>query len=600
MAPIKLLLDSSTCPHPAVVPNSVSLLLKKAPSGRLFYSSILCCAAALALALSWVHPNHYPPWIVFENEMLAFAGVGIAAFARYSFGGELIRVGNYARLLCILLIVVLVQYGIGMITWQDCALGVLYTVSFAVSVALGHVAWRGCASHRVVFEDFVLLLALFTILLSSAAVLVQWLNVESHYQLWVAASGDFRPFGNLGQPNNQGTLLVIGVLLVDILYRRRVFSAAVSSANLVVLLPAIVATGSRTALLSSVLASVYLTCIKRHRHMQFTLGWLLALLGLYIANPWLSSQFGSNQEMRLTENISSSPRLLIYKQLLMAISENPWSGYGWMQTAYAQSLVSAHIPGGYEVNYAHNFVLDWIVWFGVPIGLLTIAIAIFFFLRNWRMAAFQYKLAHVLLLPVIVHSMLEFPYAYAFFLFPFGMLLGYLSPKECVRDTATRLRNCLENGLLCLLFFLSSIFGILVAVDYMRLAEDFRVIRFENRKVGTVPDGFEMTSPWILTDVRDVFDVFRYTPREGESLDRIAQIQQLAMQERFPLIHVKLISVYVLNNRLKDAEFEFNRFRNLYGLSVVKWGQGLLKDAYCPGDTKNKPNANACHFLSSP
>lgn len=596
----KRLLPRTSCLQAAVVPNSLAKIFEKAPTGRFFYSRVLYGTAGFALAMSWLHPNHYPPWVVFENEMLAFAGLGLAVVARCIRGGAYPWRGIYVRLLYAIAAVVLMQYGLGVISWQNCALGVVYLVAFAAAVGLGQ-AWRGDVCKRAIYENGALLVTLFAILLSAAVVLAQGMKIDGHYPGWVAASGEFRPFGNLGQPNNQGTLLVTGVLLVEMLRRRKILSAVAASVILFVLLPAIVMTGSRTALLSALLASAYLACVGRRRDVPFTMGWLAILLVLYAISPWFVSLLGGQSEGRLMESMGSSPRLHIYQQLLGAIAENPWMGYGWMQTAYAQSVASIHIHGGYEATYAHNFVLDWVTWFGMPFGFLSIGFAVFLFVSNWRNAPMKNKLTHTLLLPFIVHSMLEFPYAYAFFLLPFGMLLGYLSTSEWASYTDNFWRRRLNYGLYLLSISFASVLGILVSVDYMQLAEDFRVLRFENKKVGSLPAGFEMTKPWVLTDLRDGFDAFRYTPRAGESSEQIAKIQKIAMRDRFPAIHVKLISVYVLNNRLDDAEFEFNRFRNLYGSGVVKWGQGILQDAYCLGDKVNMTNIQrACGILQGP
>ena len=52
---------------------------KKAPSGRLFYYQILG-GLALVLGLAcWLNPNHYAPWVVFENEAMAFASILLAS-----------------------------------------------------------------------------------------------------------------------------------------------------------------------------------------------------------------------------------------------------------------------------------------------------------------------------------------------------------------------------------------------------------------------------------------------------------------------------------------------------------------------------------------
>jgi O-antigen ligase len=52
-------------------------------------------------------------------------------------------------------------------------------------------------------------------------------------------------------------------------------------------------------------------------------------------------------------------RLAIWQQMLHAIAERPWFGYGWHQTSVAYTLISDQFQGPVWVKSAHNFILDF-------------------------------------------------------------------------------------------------------------------------------------------------------------------------------------------------------------------------------------------------
>ncbi len=82
--------------------------------------------------------------------------------------------------------------------------------------------------------------------------------------------------------------------------------------------------------------------------------------------------------MQLREQRAICHRLAIWQQILHAIAERPWFGYGWHQTSVAYTLISDQFQGPVWVKSAHNFILDFIVWNG-----LVIAIPFFAYLSYW-------------------------------------------------------------------------------------------------------------------------------------------------------------------------------------------------------------------------
>jgi hypothetical protein len=580
----QLQLANNFCLLAAVVPNLLLGYVKKAPEGRLFYSGCLSWLALMIMLYSWLAPMHYLPWVVFENEFLAFLSL-ILAIGALKIKGKIKPVNKYLLIANIILIIIIMQCWSGLISGQVAALGFLYVSGFALAAVAGenYRIWLNDCGLKL--QEWILLSVLFAILLSACIVVAQWIGIEQEFPSWMALAGGGRAFGNLGQPNNQGTLLVTGVILVDLLWRKRLLAITSCVFFLLLLISAIAMTASRTSLLAAVLSGVYLLCQNREkRNRGFTFLWALAVPCLFVTMPWLKSAYifaYEIQSARGFESLSGSPRIAIYSQLLKAVAEAPFFGFGWMQTAYAQSVSAATNYVGYETSYSHNLVLDLVLWFGLPIALLLVYFCICVIQTDYRAAPKETRVYFAVLIPFALHSALEFPFSYAFFLLPSAFILGFIPSKS--EDCMCRLRAArFAQPILFNIIGVGGLFlGALVAIDYMKLAEDFRVLRFNSKNIGKIPDGFVMTDPMILVDMRDAFDVFVYKPSPNVDPAMLEKIRYAALREHWPSAHVKLISQRILLQDFEGARLEYVIFRNLYAPGIVSWGVGGLKDAYC-------------------
>lgn len=571
---------------------------KKAPSGRLFYYQILG-GLALVLGLAcWLNPNHYAPWVVFENEAMAFASILFAALALIVLNRRPALERAYTSRLFVTMLVVLVQFGFGMISWQSLGLGGLYLGAFVISISVGHCLHADSKTEDEALETKALVFVLLAAILSSGVVLGQWLRIGDYYPLLLSEHGSNRPFGNLGQPNNQATLLMTGIVCTELLLRKNALSLSVACISVLTLLPAIAATGSRTAVLSAVAIVVYLAVVARTKKVGFSVGWLLVLLALFVLLPkW--GVAGNPDSSRLGELVTDSPRLHIYNQLLWAISDAPWTGYGWMQTAYAQSIAAAHVFGGVETDFAHNIVIDFLVWFGIPLGSMLLLSFCFTVTSNWRRSTIQYKQAYVVLVPFVVHSLLEFPFAYAFFLLPVGLVLGYLGTQAVAKNDAYSMPIRNRYAAFVSLFAVTTLLALTVCNDYLGLAEDFRVLRFENRNVGKVPPSFQPSAPLVLTDLRYMMEVIRFTPRPGKGSEEVERLREYVLRAHNPSAHVKLISQDILDGKFQNMTGEVQRFRNLYGEKIVNLGLSSLSSAYCDTSMLQQSTQQVCSNLST-
>jgi O-antigen ligase len=160
------------------------------------------------------------------------------------------------------------------------------------------------------------------------------------------------------------------------------------------------------------------------------LPWLVALS---LLGTWAGTIGGGNEAptsgVRLYEQVSgSSARLAILRTGWAAFLESPWLGQGAGNYSWASFVVAAAQPEGAQFmvsEHAHNLILNLLVEFGAPVALavaiVLLAWAAAFLRQPWQPA---HAWCAAVLGMVAIHSMLEYPLWYAYFLGPTAVLLG--------------------------------------------------------------------------------------------------------------------------------------------------------------------------------
>lgn len=283
---------------------------------------------------------------------------------------------------------------------------------------------------------------------------------------WIARSSFVgRAVGNLRQPNHLATLLVWAAIAAVWLAQRRGWSLAPLLGLLALLVTSLVMTASRTGLWFGVplllLWGLLDRQLDRAQRIALLLTPLLALLawgGLHVWAEWSGATFGA--EARLDSEGAGSPsRIKILLNSWELLKQQPWTGVGWGEFNRAWTLTPFPDRPIAFFDHNHNLPLQLLVELGVPLGgtvllLLTLAFAAAVRLA-WRAQgtqALERRAALMLILIAGVHSMLEYPLWYAYFLLPtayaFGLCLAAEGPSA-VRPPRLALHRAV--GLLLLL-----------------------------------------------------------------------------------------------------------------------------------------------------
>ena len=149
---------------------------------------------------------------------------------------------------------------------------------------------------------------------------------------------------------------------------------------------------------------------------------------------------------------------------------HPWAGVGFGEFNFAWTLTP--FPGRPVAffDHTHNIVLQFAVELGVPLAALVLGLLCWSLLAAWRAAQDSARRAAlVMVLMILLHSLLEYPLWYAYFLLPAAFAFGLcFQPRDESADAVpASSRPLLIASLLLMLGGVGSV------ADYSRVVAIF-------------------------------------------------------------------------------------------------------------------------------
>jgi O-antigen ligase len=395
----------------------------------------------LAIGFMWVLPflyyKHGLPITTFYQEwgaaMLGLFAMLLLLTKRYWQQPEIPRI---VVLPIILMLLILLQALLGrMAYFSHALLTSLYLLWAALLMMMGH-------QLRKEFDLPTLVTVLAGVLVIGAE-LGALAGVLQHYR-WptflnyvVAGKTGTAVVGNMGQPNHFADYTTLGLISLGLLYLRGKLRAGLVAVLAMPLLFVLVLSGSRSVWL-------YLLCLcalafwwqRRDPAMRRLLHYcalLLAGFGLMhwlVQIPWLTGINGNHTTLdRLTSQVGgSSIRLHIWYESWLIFKQFPLLGAGFGQFAWQHFLLgpalqNTNIAGLY--NNAHNLIMQTAAEMGLA-GLATWLAALVLWVRQAINAprTLDHWWGYAILSVLGIHSLLEYPLWYAYFIGIAALLLG--------------------------------------------------------------------------------------------------------------------------------------------------------------------------------
>lgn len=383
--------------------------------------------------LPFLVPHHREPLATFFNELMA-VGLGIfaAAILMRRSAWLSFRLPVIIIVPAGLIVVLALQIANGMaVYWQQHMLVALYLGWALLLMIVGAELRREFGSEKVVpVMAWALLIGG---LLSVAIVAMQMAGFNHSFLIFPRQGG----YGaNIAQVNQLADYL--GLALGSLVYlaaskRLRMPMAALLA---ILLLFALVLTGARMGWIYVIMLSVGGWLAGRSRSSAaWRALWLIpAFAALQVLVPYLP--IGGVPMMPAQKIIAGmqgpSIRMQFIREAWQIFLSHPWLGAGWGQFGWQDFLMASQFPdhAGWTHN-AHNIVLQLLAECGIP-GAIILLAGMSFWIKQAAARPFSAERWWVLaLLGVLaVHSLLEYPLWYAYFLGPAAFLLGFGSEKS--------------------------------------------------------------------------------------------------------------------------------------------------------------------------
>jgi len=396
--------------------------------------SLLCLG--LMVVLPFMARAQAPPTPSFLAEVIA-AALGLLACVSLSALGTRMAFPRSALVFPAFAAIIVVQLSFGWLAFpQQGLLAMLYLAWAGVLSVLAATLRREMGLERVVAA-----LAWFLTLgavLNCAVGLAQQFDSYGPFGRYVLEASKERVWGNLAQPNHLADYLSLGLASVGFLFATRRLHTLLAALIATVAVYVLIQTGTRAVLLylGAMFAGAAWIAWRRPDPVHRRLATFVVLcLGAYVLLPPLlrelapaslgsSGAWGRWRADALTHDLRGRLWSAAWHMFLQA----PWLGHGLREYAHQYFQINPHLPpravGGFH-DHAHNLPLHVMAEFGVA-GLAVLVLATLAWIRGllrlpagaaaWWVGA----LAAVLGL----HSMLEYPLWYAFFLGPAALILG--------------------------------------------------------------------------------------------------------------------------------------------------------------------------------
>ena len=531
----------------------------------------------VGLALGWLLPNHYVPWAAFHMDAWIATGLAIAAAVVIFRSKQPMAVHRSTLFFAVVAAIPFVQFWFGLLSFVGQAwIGSAFIVGLAVAIAVGGY-WEVVSPGQPI--DGLFAAIGIAAIVSVGLQLYQWLGLGVDVlDLWVMSSPDTRAFANFAQPNQLATFLLWGLLAGAWSLLRGHIRPSVALLLALFLLFGVALTQSRTAFIA-VIGLALATFGWRKlwpRSVLWASAGLVAYFVLCVAVlPFLSSTLGLNETLGMVARTDTSIRRAGLMLFLDAAMQAPWFGYGWSQSAVAQIAVAAqHAKLGTIFMHAHNLFLDLVIWCGIPLGVLLSVVIVWWFVDKTKRVVDQRDALLVMFVAVVGwHAMLELPLHYAYMLLPTGLVIGVLNSR--LAEPVTFFLR--KRDFVCV-YLVAVALLMMIMRDYLRIEENFYVLRFERARIGSKP--VEPPRNVLILDHMNEFVRLGRTQAKRNMMEDELQWMRKAAYAYPGLANLfSLATAFAWNGRPGDAQALVNSLRGVS--TAVQYAQmrGIWQNA---------------------
>lgn len=538
------------------------------------------------LFASFIHPFRFEPHTSYFHEILTILGLLIVlSYVATAENPRLV----FPKLLFFpvaIIVVIVIQLLLKISLWpEDFLIPILYFMLVGLAFVIG----ASLASQAQGAQDICQALAVAYVsaaLLSVVMQMIQVAHINAMPFVMPIASGAqpfLRPYANVGQPNQLALLQCLAMASVWWLYQRRAFGVIASVSAIVFLIAGLALTQSRIGwIIAPIFAGL---CVRRVEGEKPVSGVLILLfvtgyIAFVFSLPYVGEIFGFSTGSVERHIGGRSERWVLIQQAWHMALNHPWLGVGWFGFGGEQARIASAFSAATYSEHSHNLILNFAAELGLPLTII-----IFFGLSWWFIqccllpkATVISRFSNLALIALFVHSMVEFPLWYSYFLIPASLLMG----------AAHQLRwpsrgILLKPYIIFAVFLVSSSILVAITLSYQKvtLAHDTMHLRGLGYQVDMVLT--EKPAFTFFPQLYDELTLAKSTVSDRMSADEIAFAERVS--QRFANDHLlnKMANIYALNGRPQQSAQAMLTLQRLHPFLYAKyyddWKAVAINDA---------------------
>lgn len=421
---------------------------KKREKNRLFNqisrNVVTACLFGLFL-FPYLLPVHTAPIPSFYSEWTAAMLVLLACLFSFPIKGQdcsVAPVPLIASIFLLSILVLVVQSHLQRPTYfYNAWIPMLYLLGAAAATMLG-----SAAAREIGLRPLLRWISLAAVVGGSVSVCIQvaqLFEIESVFAPFVSMHAEKATFfsANLAQKNQLTTYIGWSLVGALYLYSQRHLSTLAVVAQVAFLMLGLALAGSRMSWLIVIwigMAAVFLVSHRSSpphaRHRYLVLAIPLLYLAINQALPGIGQivgfEFGQSSLGRIQGEKVDAARLLIYAQAWEIFLQHPVLGVGPGEFAFHQFLLMDQFDKTVLASSAHNMILDLLVTVGL-LGTAIVVVGLGHWLWRTRsgFGSPEYAVILAMLGVLGIHTMLEYPHWYGYFLWPAAFFMGCLETR---------------------------------------------------------------------------------------------------------------------------------------------------------------------------
>ena len=517
------------------------------------------------------------PYRSFFNDALALAGVLSAFFYLAWMSSKTqvkIQIPNVILLPIALIVVICLQTWSGSILFSA---DIIYPILYLICAVIALIVGATCAAYEDGLKQLGYALAMTFVLAGMVSFFIQIFQLLDIGWPWLVApldhSTSIRPYGNLRQPNLLALLLCLSIASVWYLYVMKKLKSYAGYGLVVLFLIGIVLTQSRMTWMVLPLF-IMLNWSQPPDTPKVSKSVLILLLVLFIVltlvTPVLLGLTGIQIDSVASRASQTSVRMTLWKQALLISELHPWFGAGWFQFGSHQVMIADLFESTEVSDYAHNTVLNFAAEIGWPLTLLICAGALCWLIRccvkKW--SNIQVRFMTLMMLAIAVHSMVEFPLWFAYFLMPFTVMVGAVHSQTM----GIQVIGIYRKFTVALLIITCGLFS-WIFIDYVRLVTGFEALNHQNNWNAEWHEKIKKSDYSFVPQYFDYLHIVEVKIYPGMPVSDIRYIQRVALRFAFPPILTRLAMAYAYNQRPDEAlkiliishQLNLNSYSRTYG-----------------------------------